>query len=91
MNRKKAYYKFLDKFSQTYPQGSFEQQVAYEDAISQEWFVEMVYDCSEYTDYCRDTQGHYGSMHEIAIRAFEKDLASTYLKLKANLEKGPTL
>lgn len=92
MNRKKAYYKFLDKFAKTYPYGSFEQENAFVEAINQDWFLEMIQDCSEYMDKYRDleTPGIF-HVYNATIRAFEMDLNSAYLKLKAKLEKGPTL
>lgn len=92
MNRKKAYYKFLDKFASTYSQGSFEQENAFIEAINQDWFLEMVQDCSEYMDRSRELET-LGTYHDYnaTIRAFEMDLNIAYVKLQAKLEKGPTL
>jgi hypothetical protein len=82
MNTKKAYYKFVNKFIQNYPLGSWQHEVQYIEALSQDWFIDMIYNSSIYTDYHRDRVGHNSDRVEIARLSFASDLRSAYQKLK---------
>jgi hypothetical protein len=82
MNIKKAYYKFVNKFIETYPLGSWQHEVQYIEALLQDWFIDMIYSSSIYTGYHRDRLGHSADRVEIARLAFASDLRSAHQKNK---------